>query len=158
LDEVLELGVEVKSPRLLVSEELIFQGNLGLTGSTATLTDDVLKFDGDGSSHLGEDNTVHAISGRVLGEDGVAEDMINKGEALESEQYLITPSRDVGGGDFENNCHKGPDVLDACRLHVEVGDNGGFIFAAGGEDEWAVGLGRQQPWLPRQQQRRAPPG
>lgn len=81
LDEVAKLGVEVKSLRLLVLEELIFQGYPGVTISAATLADDVFKFDGDGSSHPGEDNIIHAIPSRVLKEDSVAEGMISERSA-----------------------------------------------------------------------------
>jgi hypothetical protein len=48
LDEVLKPVVEVEGTCLAIVEELLLDGKSDLSSSAATLTDDILKVDGDG--------------------------------------------------------------------------------------------------------------
>jgi hypothetical protein len=48
---------------LVVAEELLFNGNLGLMGSVATPVNDFLQLDGDRPEDLGENHTIHPPPG-----------------------------------------------------------------------------------------------
>jgi hypothetical protein len=68
---------------------------------TTTLTDDFLEFGGDHAKNTRQNNVVHAIPHRVIGEGEVADDMIGEGVPPEGEENMVTPVSEVGGGWLE---------------------------------------------------------
>jgi hypothetical protein len=53
--------------------------------------------------------------------------VVGKGIPLKGEEDEVMPAIVVGGEGVQNHEHKGTDVLDARRLRVEIGDDGGLV-------------------------------
>ena len=59
LDKVLEGGVEVGGTALMITEELMFQGEPNCVGDTPVFPDDLLEIAGDCAVNPGQDNAIH---------------------------------------------------------------------------------------------------
>jgi hypothetical protein len=75
-DEVAECGVEMKHVRFAVADELVLDRALDLARGDAVLLGDVLKLISDCAKNPGEDDSLHAILGRVVDERSVEEDVV----------------------------------------------------------------------------------
>lgn len=63
LDKGPEGDIKAKSMSPVIAEELLLDGNLGLTGSATLLANDVLQLNSDHAEYPGEDHTTHPPPG-----------------------------------------------------------------------------------------------
>ena len=87
--------------------------------------DEVLKIQGDGPEDPGQGDAVEAQPRHVPRLDRrVDEDVVVEGVAAKGEEDLVPPAAVGGGRGVEEDGDQSPDVLDAGRLEVELGDHG----------------------------------
>jgi hypothetical protein len=114
-----ELGVEVKSPRVPVPKKLFLESEPLLAAHVHLVADDVLELDGDGAVELGEHHGVHHGPGRGRWGYDIVEDVIDDSIALQGEEDLPPPARVVGGHRVQHDGHEGQDVVETGSLCVE---------------------------------------
>src|SRR6185312_5769206 len=125
LHEGAEGGVELEGAVLGVAEELALERHPGLPRGAAVDPDEVLKIQGDGPEDPGHGDAVEAQPRHVPRLDRqVNEDVVVEGVAADGEQDLVPPAAVGGGRGVEEDGDQSPDVLDAGRLEVELGDHG----------------------------------
>jgi hypothetical protein len=73
----------VKRVRLTVADELVLDRAPDLTRGNVVLLGDVLKLTGEHVEDPGEDDTIHALPGRVIDGRGIEEDVIDEVVALQ---------------------------------------------------------------------------
>jgi hypothetical protein len=111
LRELVELGIEVKGPSVLVPEELFLESEPRLMARVRLVADDVLELNGDGAVEPGEHHGVHQGPGRGRWGDDVVEDVVGKTTATKDEKDLPPPTRVVGECRVQDNGHEGPNVV-----------------------------------------------
>jgi hypothetical protein len=122
LRELVELGVEVEGPSVLVPEELFLEGEPRLRARVCLVANDVLELDGDGTMEPREHHTVHQPPGWRRWGNEVVEDVVGKSVSPKCEEDLPSPTRVVGGHRVQYDGHKGPDVVQLSGLSVESSD------------------------------------
>jgi hypothetical protein len=89
MDEVAERGVEVKHACFSIADELVLDRVTDLACRDAVLLGDVPKLTGDRAQDPGEDDSLHAVPGKVIDRRSIGEDVVGEFIALQGEQNLI---------------------------------------------------------------------
>jgi hypothetical protein len=118
LDKVAEHGIEVKHTCFIVVNGLEFDHAPDLACGDTMLLGDVLKLTGDHAKDLGEDDTIHALPGRVIDGRGIREDVVGEIVVLQGEQNLIALAGIACRRRIQNSQDKGANDLYCTGLHV----------------------------------------
>jgi hypothetical protein len=127
LNETLKGGINVEGASFTVVEELVFEGQPGVTSRLAALSSDVLQVGGDGVVDPRLDDVVRPIPRRNTDVCGVNQHMVGEGVTREGEQYDVVPSGVVRGGKFQRDRDERMNVLHAGGLDVDIGDDNGLV-------------------------------
>jgi hypothetical protein len=106
-----------------IPDELVLDRALDLAHGDVVLLGDVLKFTGDHDKDPGEDDNLHAVSGRVVDGRSMGVDVVGEFVALQGDQNLIMPAGVAYRGRIQNSRDKIADVLYPTGQHVEHGDD-----------------------------------
>lgn len=116
-----------------VTEELL-DSDPSLTGCATALANHILHLNSDGPDDPRENHTIHLSLGWDSEENGVGEDVVIQGVAVEGEEDGVTPTGVGGGSLVEDDGSQRADVLDTRRLGVKVSDDGGLVLREGLDD------------------------
>jgi hypothetical protein len=100
--KVVEGSIKVKSMCLMITEELVLQGEPQVAHGMTTLSNDLLKI---GSDHVGEpaeDDSVHLGPCMIVGEGVVGEDVVGEGVSCQGHQHQVMPDSVVSITMFTN--------------------------------------------------------
>jgi hypothetical protein len=126
-----EHDVEVESIGLMVTEELLLDGNPSLMICVAALLNNVMELDGEHTKESVEDDNVHHSLAGKSRISGVRDDMVVEGVPLQHQHDEVTPTDVVAGEGVKDDGDDGSDVLDTNNLGIDVGDEGGLIRVIG---------------------------
>jgi hypothetical protein len=120
-----KFGIEVEGAGLLVAEEVILDGELGLTGGGTVVDHGVGEVSGDRAVEPWLDDDVHP-SPVSKGRDGVTVDVVQRWVFGVGEEELLAPTGVVVDG-VEDGRHQAACFLHEDRLGVEVEDGSGLV-------------------------------
>jgi hypothetical protein len=129
---------------LVITEELVLQGEPQVVRGTATLPNDLLKIGSDRVGQPAEDDSVHPGSRRIIDEGVVGEDIVGEGVLCQGHQHQVTSDGGVGGCSVQHDVHQLANVWYRRCLNVEVGDERRVID--GTVDHVGHSRGRGRRW------------
>jgi hypothetical protein len=107
-----------------VADEMVLNRALDLVCGNAMLLGNVLKLVGDHAKDLGEDDSLHAILGRVIDGRSIKEDVVNEFIALQGEQNMVVLPGVACRSRIQSNRDKRMNILYHVGLRVEHGNDG----------------------------------
>jgi hypothetical protein len=122
--EGVEPGVELQNTQLAVVDELSLDREPRLACGLRQLSNDLVKFEGEGVEDPGLHDVVQSspIDGRI---GDVREDVVVEGIATKHEKHKVTPPLVVGQQGFHNDRDHQLYVLEAGSLCMQVRGEGG---------------------------------
>jgi hypothetical protein len=85
--KVMEGSIKVKSTCLVITKELVLQGEPQVARGMATLLNNLLKISGDRVGEPAEDDNVYPGPCRIVGEGVIGEDVVGKGVPCQGHQH-----------------------------------------------------------------------
>jgi hypothetical protein len=96
LYNVTEGSIKVKSTCLMITEELVLQGEPQVARGMTMLPNDLLKIGTDRVGEPAEDDSIHPGPRKIIGEGIIGEDVVDEGVPCQGHQHQVTPDGVVG--------------------------------------------------------------